>query len=323
MKITCFAIVAAIIVVPVGLKAVPLSFCRSSSDVKEYIVDSITNYIRSCDVVLVQRRFDEFRHTEYLACPCAMELGLSTYRCVDVLKGDESVGGYKAVFLYAAPRVGWELPIPRLVHDHPEYDFGVWENGKSRLIKGKELWTYLPPYDPYHEMWHEYVELRLVVPVRSPIMNRVRFGEEYYIGNEVHRMPASENLSERELMKRLGVENVFSNRVFQALVGSSFQVDYPVPQLEWEKGLMTKEDEEAMIKSYREEANASIMHLSPDEASEIVYLAYLADKRYTAADYDAACKRCPKLLKPVKEFKTEIGKRLKSAMEAGGMLPKK
>ena len=65
------------------------------------------------------------------------------------------------------------------------------------------------------------------------------------------------------------------------------------------------------------------MHLSPDEASEIVYLAYLADKRYTVADYDAACKRCPKLLKPVKEFKTEIGKRLKSAMEAGGMLPKK
>lgn len=49
MKITCFAIVAAIIIVPVGLKAVPLSFCRSSSDVKEYIVDSITNYIRSCD----------------------------------------------------------------------------------------------------------------------------------------------------------------------------------------------------------------------------------------------------------------------------------
>ena len=84
-----------------------------------------------------------------------------------------------------------------------------------------------------------------------------------------------------------------------------------------------EEDEEAMIKSYREEANASIMHLSSDEASEIVYLAYLADKCYTAADYAAACKRCPKLLKPVAEFKTEIGKRLKSAMEAGGMLPKK
>lgn len=71
------------------------------------------------------------------------------------------------------------------------------------------------------------------------------------------------------------------------------------------------------------EKDNRIMHLSPGEASEIVYLAYLADKRYTVADYAAACKRCPKLLKHVKAFKTEIGKRLKSAMEAGGMLPKK
>ena len=101
-----------------------------------------------------------------------------------------------------------------------------------------------------------------------------------------------------------------------------FQVDYPVPELEWIDKLQTKEEHDRMVDVLREQEDG-IMHLSPDEASEIVYLAYLADKRYTAADYDAVCKRCPKLLKPVKEFKTEIGKRLKAAMEAGGMLPKK
>ena len=123
------------------------------------------------------------------------------------------------------------------------------------------------------------------------------------------------------LMSRLGVTEAFSNRVYQAEEGCAFQVDYPVPDLGWKDTLVTKEEHLEIVRSSRREDNR-IMHLSSEEASEIVYLSYLADKRYSAADYDAACKRCPKLLKPVRTFKTEIGKRLKAALESGGMLPK-
>ena len=123
------------------------------------------------------------------------------------------------------------------------------------------------------------------------------------------------------LMSRLGVAEAFSNRVYQAEEGCAFQVDYPVPDLGWKGTMVTKEEHLEIVRSSRREDNR-IMHLSSEEASEVVYLSYLADKRYSAADYDAACRRCPKLLKPVKAFKTEIGKRLKFAMESGGMLPK-
>lgn len=191
------------------------------------------------------------------------------------------------------------------------------------MLKGKEIWLYHPPYDP--TTWsssHEFVELRFVMPVRRLIKKHVCFGARYYIGNEERRIPGSKDLRDEELMRMFESENIFSNRVYQSEEGCLFQVDYPVPELEWIDKLQTKEEHDRMVDVLREQEDG-IMHLSPDEASEIVYLAYLADKRYTAADYAAACKRCPKLLKPVKEFKTEIGKRLKAAMEAGGMLPKK
>ena len=62
-----------------------------------------------------------------------------------------------------------------------------------------------------------------------------------------------------------------------------------------------------------------LMHLSADEVSELVYLAYLVDGN-DAKGYAAAVVRCPKILKPVVEIKTPFGKRLQQALTEGGML---
>ena len=61
-----------------------------------------------------------------------------------------------------------------------------------------------------------------------------------------------------------------------------------------------------------------LMHLSAEEVSELVYLAYLIDG--DAAGYEASVVRCPKILKPVVEIKTTFGKRLRQALTEGGML---
>ena len=317
--------------------AAPWNYDSASKDVKEYIVDCVTNCVGRTDILLVHsRRDDSLREEDFsIACEYVGALGLYHFRCVDVLMGDTSIGGYKMIYVYETPRLARmsggrnfpEFPDLGLVISDGQGPAGnssefYIRDGKRHFIKGKEIWRFSPPYSPFSfSRAEEYVELRFMSSVRELKKTRIAKWAAYkeHVKKNLHEY---ENVPTETLMSRLGVTEVFSNRVYQAEEGCAFQVDYPVPDLGWKGTLVTKEEHLDIVRSSREEDNR-IMHLSPDEASEIVYLAYLADKRYTAADYDAACKRCPKLLMPVKEFKTEIGRRLKAAMEASGMLPKK
>ncbi len=125
------------------------------------------------------------------------------------------------------------------------------------------------------------------------------------------------NDTPEELMAKLKVEKVFSNRVFRMNEGCAFQVDYPMPDMDWRNQGNKKEHLEK-LKSIQA-GNSVLMHLSQEEVSEIVYLSYLVDGG-DVKGYEAACARCPKMLKPVAELKTGIGKRLRKAMLEGGML---
>ena len=328
-------VILLVFAVVLQLGAFPWNYDSASADIKEYIVDCVTNCVGRTDILLVHSRDDDILRVEDYLFPCGYvaALGMDDFRCVDVLMGDTSIGGYKMIYVYETPREarifgGRDFPeFPDLwleISDGSEPDgnssnFYI-RDGKRHYIKGKEIWRFRPPYDPFSpSRAEEYVELRFMSPVRE--LKKTRIAKWSYERKVDKRLHDYNGIPTETLMSRLGVAEAFSNRVYQAEEGCAFQVDYPVPDLGWKGTLVTKEEHLDIVRSSREEDN-HIMHLSPDEASEIVYLSYLADKRYTAADYDAVCKRCPKLLKPVKEFKTEIGKRLKSAMEAGGMLPK-
>ena len=70
------------------------------------------------------------------------------------------------------------------------------------------------------------------------------------------------NQTSEELMVKLGVEKVFSNRVFRLNEGCAFHVDYPVSGKAVE-GVS--------------EGPSVLMHLSAEEVSELVYLAYFVD----------------------------------------------
>ena len=314
--------------------AAPWNYDSASKDVKEYIVDCVTNCVGRTDILLVHsRRDDSLREEDFsISCRHVVSLGLDHFRCVDVLMGDASIGGYKMIYVYRIPRLarmsgGRDFPeFPDLWYQRGGPDgsgvrkFYI-QDGKQHYVEGKEIWRFSPPYSPFYFLrTEEYVELCFMSPVHQ--LKKTRIYRRFYLEDVDKSLHDYNSIPTETLMSRLGVTEAFSNRVYQAEEGCAFQVDYPVPDLGWKDTLITKERHEEIVRSSREEDNR-IMHLSPDEASEIVYLSYLADKRYTAADYVAACKRCPKLLKHVKAFKTEIGRRLKAAMEASGMLPKK
>ena len=65
--------------------------------------------------------------------------------------------------------------------------------------------------------------------------------------------------------------------------------------------------------------NSGLIHLSPEEVSEIVYIACLLD--VGAGQYAEARKRAPELLLPVEkpEFRTAIGRRVHAAV--AGKIP--
>lgn len=299
-----------------------LDYGLSSEDVKEYIVDSITNCVLRNDIVLLQRRENEPLRESDKLMPGALGvvLGLQTCRLAEMLKGSRPRGGNGLLYLYRTRRLSNELPSLYTTMGGDCRKFYVNE-GRVVPVCGKDLWRYSPPYDPVQfEDIHEYFELRFLSPVKE--LKRERINSRYYRMEVDKSLWDYMSISPDVLASKLGVSEAFSECVYQIEEGVVFQVDYPETEVNKGKPSITNLRHEELLRKRRANNN-SIMHLSPDEASEIVYLAYLADKRYTAADYDAACKRCPKLLKHVKAFKTEIGKRLKSAMEAGGMLPKK
>lgn len=299
----------------------PFTYASSSADVKEYVVDCITNCICIASVALMHEKVDECE--EIIPWYICNDLDLISRRCVTVLKGDASLSGYKVCYLYKTTlKCARERPYLCDSISSGDGRFSYFQDGKYYGGRGKDIWKLDPPYDPFSSYMDEFVQLMFLTPIKTVLRRRINLNVNRpdkaksvrgLIGEDF------EDLDSRALMQKLNIENVFSNRVFRMNEGCAFQVDYPVPDMEW-GGLGTKEEHLKHLKSVQE-GNSVLMHLSSDEASEIVYLSYLADKRYAAEDYDAACKRCPKLLKPVRTLKTEIGKRLKTALESGGMLP--
>ena len=168
-------------------------------------------------------------------------------------------------------------------------------------LEGRNRWMHYPPYDPYQAYKDVCVQLMLLTPEHELDKNRIRLMKEWtmqtIIGKD-YKDQASE-----ELMAKLGVEKVFSNRVFRLNEGCAFHVDDP---------------EADNATDALPDGSSALMHLSAEEVSELVYLAYLVDG--DAAGYSAAVARCPKILKPVTGIKTTFGKRLQQALLDGGLI---
>ncbi|MBQ7188315.1 MAG: hypothetical protein IJR99_02760 [Kiritimatiellae bacterium] len=118
------------------------------------------------------------------------------------------------------------------------------------------------------------------------------------------------NLTQQAFFEKHNLTEIFSNRVYRAVDDCIFHVDYPLPEKtfasEREKRLWEwKRDDR------RQQYKKKLMHLSPEEVSEIVWIAYRLEGEKGVKGYEDACRRCPQLLKPVgKTFRTKIGREL-------------
>lgn len=313
--------------------AAPFHFDDASSEIQEFVVAEITNCLKGAQIALMHEpsyQADE-RHLPLISRALCRELGLREKYCVEVLKGDVSVGGYKRCYLYETARCAGTLPPLFEVfglNATPSiccyFDKGTRSNpraGKRVWVTGRMIWKYLPPYDPYQSYMDEFVHLMLLTP--EPRLDMARLKPDKWHSSEKTLTGilglGYTNMVARQALKKLKVEAAFSNRVFRMNEGCDFQVDYRLPEtlgLTWH-GLEPKERHMKRLKSIQA-GNSVLMHLSVDEVSELVYFAYLVDG--DAAGYAAAVARCPKTLKPIAEIKTTFGKRLQQALQDGGLL---
>lgn len=325
-----------------NLRAAVSNHCDQNFDslptnVREYVVHSITDCVRTTSIVLTR----DWRPAEtnlFLVRKWEMEsepiflglhnaLGLRRCQCVEILKGNLSVGRNEVCYLYDVRRM-YCPPVVMFPEGNggpfdlePE-EFAYYNENDRKMKKGKgklERWKLRPPYDPYsyNRCIPDAVSLMFLTPEHQLLMDRMG-SRDYNLGCHMnpfywtrkatfHKIADAKKMRREELMKTLGVEAAFSNRVFSLNEGCTFHVDYYPPRLEWKpEELVHHKPQPKML-------------LSSEEVSEVVRLAYAVDG--DAAGYDAACARCPQLLKPVTEFRTGIGRMLREALSAGGMLP--
>lgn len=303
-----------------SLWAAPFSFESASSNVQSYVVDCLANHIRGASIALMHERIDETSRPEDGLMPwyfCG-ELGLKERRCVEMLKGDPSVAGYKVCYLYQTPREANLLPR---LWDASGIGCGYFVGGGPGVgrfvpLAGKDRWRFMPPYDPYLSCRDEFVQLMLLTPEKyldaAYVKPRKHAQGTNTIAHVLGQSPVG--MDSDTLMRKLNVVQVFSNRVFRKHEGCAFQVDYPVPDMDW-RSLGTKAEHSDRLKDIQA-GNSILMHFNSDEVSEITSLAYAADGR--SEEYAAACRRCPKILKPVGTLRTKIGIMLRRAMSEDG-----
>jgi len=317
MKCIRFAFVVSglLAIASVG-NAAPFRFDDASTEIQEFVVTEITNCLKGAQIALMHEpsHQEDERNLPLITRALCRELGLREKYCVEVLKGDVSVGGYRRCYLYETARCAQALP-PLFDVFGPiappstccYFDEGTRSNpraGKCVWVTGRMIWKYLPPYDPYQSYMDEFVHLMLLTPESRLDMARLKPDKWHPSEKTLLGILGSgyTNMVARQAMHKLKVETAFSNRVFRMNEGCDFQVDYRLPGtlgLTW-RGLEPKERHMERLKSIQA-GNSVLMHLSAEEVSELVYLAYIVDGGGTK-EYEAALVRCPKILKPVAEI---------------------
>lgn len=306
--------------------AVPFGFDETTEDVREFVVQSVTNCIRNATIALMHERIDEVLRPEDALMPWyyGPELGFRIRRCVVMLKGEHTLSENEVCYLYETPRQANVLPTQYFVAGGPTafcyFDGNRIDMSKAVWLTGRKKWLYDPPYDPYASYMDEFVQLMLLTPEFRLDKSRIKPNKYHYgHGTVVELIGVDYARSEpEELMAKLKIEQVFSNRVFRMNEGCAFQVDYPMPDMDW-RGLGNKSDHLEKLKGIQA-GNTVLMHLSREEVSEIVYLAFIVDSK-DQKEYDAAVRRCPNALCPVSSCRTSIGRRLQAALREGGLMP--
>ncbi len=307
-----------------------LSSCADADDTKawrkywtqpdrlEFIVAGLTNCMRTATIAVMQRQSNKGPCTEdaFMSTAFAGALGLETWRCIEILKGDVSGTGKGTCGLYPTARRARKLPPVSYREDGKP---GYFENDDHRFGHFKLLaaegkwgkWRYYPPYDPFGPNLYNPVFLLFLTPEHRLDLDRVNTDRlcdvAPTVGKNIREMTAEDT------MHALKVETSFSNRVFRLNEGAAFEIDASV----------LKPGEYADVEEGWTNSPGRVnplLRLTSEEVSEIVFLAYSLGG--DTHGYSAASARCPMILKSVSTIKTPIGKALLEALRKGGWFTK-
>ena len=273
---------------------------------REHVIDTLVKHISDTDIMIVENRTDEmWRDKEdgkidYLL---SYTLKVKPVRFCTFVKGNERLSAGTILYLYENKyRSGLVGPSIRTIAPLPKGDPRRWPSYLPSLAKGD-----MP---------------RLVFVKKQQKYLKDYLFKLYWVDSPIY--DDAMTLSEPEFMRKYHLESVFSNRVYRVMDECVFHVDYPVPDLPETESMKLNRHITDVWKKRSEEAvytteNTGLIHLSPEEISEIVYIACRMDKKSGGHKaYMEACAREPKVLLPMDEkkpvFKTAIGIALRDAL---------
>ena len=286
-----------------------LSFDSLPEDKQEYVVKSLASALPTADVAVLHSRFDEAsRNDGEMDNTVKHVLNLWSIRFSVILKGRNSLPPYSVGYIYKP-----DLYVPGLLPH-------VYESRPSgRDLRAEGYWVrppYFPTINPKDDLTRLILLTRQTAPLKDRIIPRNNWGARFKMIYE-----DATNMEATAFMGKYDLTAVFSNKVYSVVEGCIFHVDLPVPELP-ETELKKAHPEVVAADKARlpfHQQRSGLIHLSPEEVSEIVYIACLLD--VGAGQYAEASKRAPELLLPVEkpEFKTAIGKRVHAAV--AGKIP--
>jgi len=309
MKTAFFSILSAMAFCAYGANPGFLSFDSLPEDKQEYVVKSVASALPTADVAVLHSRIDEiYRNDGEMDGMVNAALGLWSIRFPVILKGRNSLPPYSVGYIYKP-----DLYVPGLLpHVHESRPSG-------RDLRAEGYWVrppYFPTINPKDDLTRLILLTRQTAPLKDRIIPRNNWGARFKMIYE-----DATNMEATAFMGKYDLTAVFSNQVYSVVEGCIFHVTLPVPELP--EPTLIKENaamlaaDKARVSFFQQ--NSGLIHLSPEEVSEIVYIACLLD--VGAGQYAEARKRAPELLLPVEkpEFRTAIGRRVHAAV--AGKIP--
>lgn len=274
--------------------AIGVTYGALDARTQNFVSTSAAHALQHADIAIVHSRSDEWlREDTTLSSSVRIVLGLQRHRLVTMLKGASNIPSYGTCYLYAP---GSHAP------------------GQPHVLKELE---FPPPYEPTVGLGDDLTRLVFLRRQTTPLKNRILRGNKNRWGREEISADAI-NLNEHAFVEKYNLDEVFSNRVYQVIEGCVFRVNCPVPELPDTKMMDLNRENLERSKSKIPELQkmSSLLELTRQEMSELVFLAYWIEKTTGAPQYAAAQRRNANILLPMNEagLETDLGKRVQKAL---------
>lgn len=265
-----------------------IGFDSLSYKQQEKLIESLSEAVCNCDIAVMQKRVDEpFRNESKLQAQYLSTLGIKPVRFIRGLKGTFHLSPKDLMYIYESDPA----------HHYVRYDNFVRSGEGSRVI---------PQILNDDSVWIVFLQSR-----KEPKIDLIEIRAERYVSEMELFVLNSKELDNKEFIKKYNLIDTFNNCVYEVFKDCAFLVQYPA--LNWEftdsmemnRGILDSMIQGAEEK--RQRAKEASISLTKEEASEIVFIAFLVECVNGLNCYEELSKTVPILQNSIN---TEIARRL-------------